>query len=124
VVQDNVVSEVESGNFAAYAVWEPILKTDDERSSRKAAVLFLDARVKSYWVGSRAVGELFQPPINLGTEPAWDVYLVYEPGVVWEGDAPPVPTFFMHQLGGRLPDERRLDGPRLRDRIENILKDQ
>jgi hypothetical protein len=30
--------------------------------------------------------------------PAWDVYLVYAPGVRWEGDTPPTPTFWMHQL--------------------------
>jgi hypothetical protein len=49
------------------------------------------------------------------------VYLVYEPEVEWDGDAPPEPTFFMHQLGGRLPGDRRLDGPRLQDAIEKIL---
>jgi hypothetical protein len=121
VVQDNVISKIDSQDFLAYAVWEPILKTDDERSSRKAVSLFPDKRVKNYWVHTRAVGELFQTPINLTTEPAWDVYLVYQPGVVWDGDTPPEPTFFMHQLGGRLPDGRRLDGPELRDGIEKIL---
>lgn len=120
-MQDNVISTIASEDFVAYAVWEPILKTDDERSSRKAVTLFPDERVKNYWVHTRAVGELFQPPIGLEGEPAWDVYLVYEPGVVWDGDAPPKPTFFMHQLGGRLPDDRRLDGPKLRDVIEKIL---
>jgi len=121
VVQDNVISKIATEEFVAYAVWEPILKTDDERSSRKAVTLFPDERVKNYWVHTRAVGELFQPPINLKGEPAWDVYLVYEPGVRWDGDTPPKPTFFMHQLRGRLPDDRRLDGPKLRDAIEKIL---
>ncbi len=121
MVQDNVVSKIESQDFLAYAVWEPMLKTDDERSSRKAVSLFPDERVRNYWVHSRSVGELFQEPIHLTTEPAWDVYLVYEPGVVWEGDTPPEPTFFMHQLGGRLPGGQRLDGPELRDGIEKLL---
>ena len=120
-MHDNVISEIASEDFLAYAVWEPILKTDDERSSRKAVTLFPDERVTNYWVRTRAVGELFQQPIDLAGEPAWDVYLVYEPGVVWDGDAPPVPTFFMHQLGGRLPEGHRLDGPKLRDTIEKIL---
>jgi hypothetical protein len=65
---------------------------------------------------------MFQALINLTTEPAWDVYLVYEPGIEWNGSAPPEPTFFMHQLGGRLPDGQRLDGPKLRDAIGNVLK--
>ena len=121
MVQDNVISKIASEDFVAYAVWEPILKTDDERSSRKAGTLFPDERVKDYWVQTRAVGELFQAPINLKGEPAWDVYLVYEPDIVWDSNAPPEPTFFMHQLGGRLPDGQRLDGPKLRDAIEKIL---
>jgi hypothetical protein len=121
VVQDNVLSKIGSEDFVAYAVWEPIFKTDDERSSRKAVTLFPDERVKNYWVRTRAVGELFQPPINLKGEPAWDVYLVYEPGIEWDTDAPPEPTYLMHQLGGRLPDGQRLDGPKLRDVIEKIL---
>jgi hypothetical protein len=122
VVQDNVISEIGSEDFVVYAVWEPILKTDDERSSRKAVMLFPDERVKNYWVRTRAVGELFQPPINLKGGPAWDVYLVYEPGIGWDSDTPPEPTFFMHQLGGRLPDDQRLDGPKLRDVIEKIME--
>jgi len=121
VVQDDVISKIASRDFLVYAVWEPILETDDERSARKAVTLFPNERVKQYWVRSRAVGELFQPPINLEGKPAWDVYLVYAPGIVWDGDTPPEPTFFMHQLGGRLPDDQRLDGSKLRDVIEKIL---
>jgi len=117
-----VISGIESEDFVAYAVWEPILKTDDERSSRKAVTLFPDERVKNYWVRTRAVGKLFQSPINLKGEPAWDVYLVYESGIVWDGDTPPKPTYFMHQLGGRLPDDQRLDGPKLFGAVENLLR--
>lgn len=29
---------------------------------------------------------------------AWDVYLLYAPGVVWSTDEAPAPTFWMHQL--------------------------
>jgi hypothetical protein len=122
VVQNNVIAQIENEGFVAYAVWEPILRTDDERSSRKAATLFPDEHVISYWVQSRAVGEMFQAPIELTTEPAWDVYLVYEPGVEWGGLVPPAPTFFMHQLGGRLPNGQKLDGPKLREVIEAILE--
>jgi hypothetical protein len=43
------------------------------------------------------VGDLFAPRLGLiGT--AWDVYLVYERGVRWEGADPPAPSFWMHQL--------------------------
>jgi hypothetical protein len=110
--------------LAVYSVWEPILRTDDERSSRKATALFPDARVANYWAGGRQLGEAFQPAIDLRGEPAWDVYLVYAPGVAWEGDAPPRPEYFMHQLGGRLPEALLLDGPKLAEEIRKLLREQ
>ena len=115
------MEQLESDRLAIYAVWEPILKTDDERASRKATVLFPDERVRNYWVRTRSVGELFQDAIDLEGEPAWDVYLVYEAGSRWTEETPPRPTFFMHQLRGRLPDDRRLDGPRLKSTIADIM---
>lgn len=32
------------------------------------------------------------------TTDVWDVYLLYPPGVRWEGSTPPRPAFWMHQL--------------------------
>ena len=103
-----------------YAVWEPILRTDDERAARKATILLPDPRVVHYWVASREVGKLFQEPIELTTEPAWDVYLVYPRGVRWD-ESVPVPDHFMHQLGGRLPAPQRLDAAKLAEQIEEAL---
>ena len=106
-----------------YAVWEPILKTDNERAARKATALLDDPRVEHYWVSTRDVGKLFQDPIGLTTEPAWDVYLVYPRGVSWD-QSPPRPAFFMHQLGGRLPAEKRLHATKLAARLKAILGDE
>ena len=103
-----------------YAVWEPILKTDDERAARKATVLLPDARVEHFWVPTREVGKMFQDPIQLSGEPAWDVYLVYPKGITWD-QSPPEPVYFMHQLGGRLPEEQRLDAAELAERLQSML---
>jgi len=121
MVQKDVLQPIESEDLAVYAVWEPILRTDDVRAARRSTTLLPDPRVADLWVDSQAVGRLFQTPIHLATEPAWDVYLVYPPGVEWIGDTPPAPVFFMHQLGGRLPDDLRLDGPKLAAAIREIL---
>lgn len=120
-MQEQVLGTIDSKKLVAYAVWELILRTDDERSSRKATTLLPDERVRHYWVGSQGVGKLFQPAIDLTAEPAWDVYLVYRPGRKWEGK-PPAPEFFMHQLGGRLPEDRLLDAAVLADRIQRLVK--
>jgi len=121
VVQSSVLETIDSRQLAVYAIWEPILRTDDERSARKATALFPDERVQNYWVDSQDVGKAFQEPIGLTTEPAWDVYLVYPPGVTWSEDGPPRPEFFQHQLGGRIPDSQRLDGPKLAAGIRRLL---
>lgn len=121
MVQEKVLKTIQSKQLVAYTVWEPIFQTDDERSSRKATTLLPDKRVRHYWVGSQGVGELFQAPLELTSEPAWDVYLVYRPGRAWEG-APPVPDFFMHQLRERLPDDRLLDGAILAEQIRKLIQ--
>lgn len=99
-MQGSVLETIDSRQLAVYAVWEPILRTDDERSARKATALFPDERVQNYW---------------------GDVYLVYPSGVTWNEDGPPRPEFFQHQLGGRIPDSQRLDGPELAGGIRKLL---
>ena len=121
MVHSEVLDKLPSENLQVYAVWEPILRTDDERAARKATTLLPDARVLHYWVDDADVGEMFQKPIHLSSEPAWDVYLVYPRGVTWEGETPPEPEHFMHQLRGRLLGGKRLDGPELAQWLETAL---
>lgn len=113
MVQMDVLDRVESANLAVYVVWEPILRTDDERASRKATTLFHDDRLANFWASTTEIGSAFQSPIGLTTEPAWDVYLLYLPGAQWGEETPPRPTYFMHQLAGRLPEPQLLNGSQL-----------
>ena len=122
MVLEKVLQTNKSTQLAAYAVWEPILRTDDARSSRKATTLLPDARVRHFWTATQDLGVLFEPAIDLASEPAWDVYLVYPPGVAWDGQRPPRPAYFMHQLAGRLPEDRMLDGDALAERIQEFTR--
>ena len=81
-----------------------------------------DSRVEHYWIDGQSIGEAFWEPIDLTTEPAWDVYLVYPRGVKW-GDSVSEPDYFMHQLGGRLPSSSRLNGEKLAELIERTLQE-
>jgi len=121
-VQQQVLETIDSKKLVAYAVWEPILRTDDERSSRKATTCMPDKRVRHYWVDTQEVGKSFQPAINLTTEPAWDVYLVYPPGQQWKESTPPPPEFLMHQLGERLPEAPALDGEALAKHLQQVIQ--
>jgi hypothetical protein len=87
VVQQEVLDVVDTTELRAYAIWEPILQNDNHKSALQATTLIPDARVTHYWVDGRDVGKLFQHSIELN-ETAWDVYLVYPPGVVWGDEAP------------------------------------
>jgi hypothetical protein len=122
VVQEQVLADIASDSLAVYAVWEPILSTDDERWARKATTLFPDSRVQNYWIATDDLGEAFQPPLRLTGEAAWDVYLLYRPGTTWQPAGPPAPDYFMHQLSGRLPDSLMLDGPKLASAIRLIQR--
>lgn len=119
-MHESVFEGIATERLKGYAVWEPILRTDDERSARKATTILPDTRVHHYWIGDQAVGEMFQAPLALVVEPAWDVYLVYPPGIEWTTARPPKPAYFMHQLGS-LPADRRLNGETLARKLRQVL---
>lgn len=118
-MHEAVFDGVASENLRGYAVWEPILRTDDLRGARKATTILPDPRVRHYWIDGQDVGEAFQAPLGLKDQVAWDVYLVYAPGMEWKGNRPPRPSYYMHQLHD-LPAERRLDPTALAARLRKL----
>jgi len=119
-VHEKVFKGIATEALKGYAVWEPILRTDDARGARKATTILPDPRVGHYWIDGQEVGEAFQAPLGLKDEPAWDVYLVYPPGIEWKGKSPPKPTYFMHQLAA-LPAARRLNAETLAVKLQEVL---
>lgn len=119
-MHEAVFRGIASEKLRGYAVWEPILRTDNLRSARKATTILPDARVRHYWIEGREMGELFQAPLGLKDDVAWDVYLVYPPGVEWKSGRPPKPSYFMHQLH-ELPGNRRLDGTTLATQLRRRI---
>ena len=104
-----MLRKIPDERLSVLVVWEPILRLDTELAARRATDLFPDSRARQFWAPTTAVGEQFQPAIGLASEPAWDVYLFYDRGAKWN-TGPPRPRDFMHQLGGRLPEGKRLSG--------------
>ena len=70
---------------------------DNVEQARQEAVKFEDHPVSHAWDPERRLGELYARTLGLASA-AWDVYLLYSPGVEWDGEEPPHPTFWMHQL--------------------------
>lgn len=117
MVRNQVLDHVASPELAAYFIWVPVLGDDNESAARRAAALVPDGRARHYWAPTDSTARAFQAALPLVDEFAWDVYLVYGRGVEWTGEYPPAPTYYMHQLVGRLPEERMLDGAVLRDKV-------
>jgi hypothetical protein len=101
-VVGGILKRFPSPRLQALLVWEPMRDGDSPAAAAEQAETVRDARISQGWDGSRDVGKLFGATLELH-ETAWDVYLIYKAGVVWEGQRPPHPTFWMHQLDGADP---------------------
>ena len=88
------MDEIKDENFHAYSVWVPILLTDAERAVPNATKRLSDKRVMHFWDAKGEFVEAYKtilPTKNAETGEyikAWDVYLVFAPGIEWN-DQPP-----------------------------------
>ncbi|HEY3056344.1 MAG TPA: hypothetical protein VGK31_10495, partial [Thermoanaerobaculia bacterium] len=90
-----------------FVVWVPMLPSDNATAAGVQAGSFVDARMAQQWDGNRSAGKLVAKTLSLKGD-AWDVYLLYAPGVKWTGDEPPTPTFWMHQLRAETGADQRV----------------
>ena len=74
-----------------------MLAEDDHEAAGRQRAELKDDRVVQRWSPDRSIGDHFSRTLALTTT-AWDVYLAYPPGVAWDSNALPEPTFWMHQL--------------------------
>ena len=103
-----------------YAVYLPILRGDAESSVTTATKRLPDKRVSYFWDGNGEMAKSYAPVLNLPAGyVAWDVYMVFNKDAEWT-TGPPAPDFWMHQLGGVMP-ERRLDGDKFADETTKLL---
>ena len=124
MVQKSVVEKIASPNLVLFVVWLPVLSSDNFSSAEESRALLPDSRVKHFWDNAKKLGEDYRQILSFGEgcKLAWDVYLVYRPGVKWpRSETPPSPDFWMHQLNC-MTEERRLDGEALRETIARMLE--
>lgn len=94
-----VLKDVSSPKIAAAVVWMSIRPGEKRTSAVSLSSEFIDGRIAYFWDPYRAAGETWQSVLKLNGV-AWDVYLVYGPGAIWnEPDLDPAPpAYWMHQL--------------------------
>ena len=130
MIRDDVMKEIPDGRLRLFVIWEPILPKDGVDALDDSSEMVQDEwRALQFWDPNAESGKRIKRLFDLKiVNPAWDVYMLYPPGVKWEREAP-TPAYWMHQLtfmpGG--VDERRygglrLDAKRLRQEIETRLK--
>lgn len=97
-VVNEVFDRYSSDKLKGFVVWLPMKPKDNAQTAQLESDKLKDERISVRgWDGKRSIADLFAKPLKLrGT--AWDVYLIYAPGIKWEGAEPPQPTYWMHQL--------------------------
>ena len=97
-----------------------MLAADNIQAAIAQEASFQDERVNHYWDGERALGRLVSRALNLNAPVAWDIYLLYSPGAMWNGERLPAPDFWMHQLEETAGS--RLDPDRLKAEVHDAIE--
>ena len=106
-------------------LWVPMLEGDDAAVAAKQARSWSESRTQQWWDGAGEMSRLFAQALGLHG-PAWDVYLLYRPGIQWAGAVPPDPSFWMHQLSDPAADpdlHLSRDTSRLSGELTGLLKE-
>jgi hypothetical protein len=120
-VVGQVLKKFSSPKLQAILVWEPMREGDSPTTATQQAAAVQDMRIKQGWNEDKNVGKLFGETLDMH-DIAWDVYLVYKPGIKWEAQQPPHPTFWMHQLEGADPKLLLCENPtRLNVEVGKLL---
>jgi hypothetical protein len=104
-----MMQKISDPRLRAYSVWVPKLR-GQEKDVPVATRLMRDDRATHYWDEGGSLMRAYTRVLSL-PEVAWDIYFLYGPEARWDGDLPPKPRFWMHQLGSR--DQPRVNGPYL-----------
>ena len=99
-----------------------MMPEDNAQTARREAQNFDDLSVLQFWDPERHLGEALSKTLGLRST-AWDVYCLYAPGVKWEGNNPPEPSFWMHQLPAKTGADWkfRLNPTRIAQEVLKIL---
>ena len=106
-MQSAVLSKPEAAAARVYMVWVPKLR-GLERDVPAATIQFPDLHALHFWDRSSVLVTGYRTTLKL-PEDAWDVFLLYDRTATWQGDLPPEPAYWAHQLGKK--DKPRVTGP-------------
>ena len=114
-----VLQDVSDDRVRAYVIWDPIFGGNFDGESKNLSNSFPDKRVSYFKDPDSLSGILWEQVLKTEREMAWDVYLLYGAEARWEKE-PPVPDFWMHQLGG-VTKAPRLDEEKFKAELRDLL---
>ena len=118
-----LLDEFGTEQLKGFAVWLPMMPKDDFDFARGEADDIGYEMMAHAWDPERELGDLYAKTLKLqGT--AWDIYLLYAPGIRWEEHEPPQPSFWMHQLpvDQGAPQERLLNASKIHVELKALME--
>ena len=97
-MQTTVLSAYPAAGLRVYVVWVPMLVTDNIETAGTMANLISDPRATHFYDERGEAGRAVAHAVGAAGATAWDCYLFYRAGVMWDRTLPP-PDRWMHQLG-------------------------
>ena len=92
-----------SADISASIVWINMLPEDSLEAAAPSINVLNDKRCRHFYDPNQIVGKSIAELVGWSSQVAWDIYLFFEPGAVWQ-DTPPEPRYWMHQLKDQWAD--------------------
>ena len=96
-MHENVFKQYPQADISGSIVWIPILENDSFAAAVPSVKALSDDRIKHYYDSQKTLGKTIAASVGWPGKVAWDIYLFYEPTVMW-AESPPKPEYWMHQL--------------------------
>ena len=100
-MQASLFDAFPEADFHAAIVWIDIMEDDAVATAQAAAADLADARATYFHDPAHHAGRALSRLFGWRHHVAWDAYLFYAPGAVWEGETPPPPAEWFHALQDR-----------------------
>lgn len=119
-----MLGKLDDQSVRTYVVWVP-MNRGLERDVPNATKEVWDPRARHYWDGEGQLIASYRDVLGGFNEPVWDTYILYGRDAKWEGDRPPTPAYWMHQLGSeKRPRVKGIywDPAAFRERVRDAVK--
>jgi hypothetical protein len=108
-------------DLRAYFIWGPFLKNDSVTQAQAGAARFAAPNSIHFWTPTPRISDELRAVLKMPLgRLAWDVYLLYGKGPVWDKTIP-APAYWQHQLVNVLQGEP-LQIDAMEQRVQKLLE--